>query len=80
MQDQAHLVGERAATAGTIRGELSFVQLDQVLGLAAGTVDRLVNMLGRSGFETGDDEGYRAPCVVASIRAQARRCLFQDWA
>jgi hypothetical protein len=33
MQDQAHLVGEGAA--GTIRGELSLVQLDQVLGLAA---------------------------------------------
>ena len=31
MQDQAHLVGERAAAAGTIRGELSLVQLDQSL-------------------------------------------------
>ena len=40
-QDQAHLVGERAAAAGTIRGELSLVQLDQVLGLAAGAINRL---------------------------------------
>jgi hypothetical protein len=43
MQDQAHLVGELAAAAGTIRGELGLVQLDQVLGLAAGAINRLVN-------------------------------------
>ena len=61
MQDQAHLVGERAAAAGTIRGELSLVQLDQVLGLAAGAINRLVNMLGRSGLETGDDEADIEP-------------------
>jgi hypothetical protein len=39
MQDQAHLVGERAAAAGAVRGELSLVQLDQVLGLAAGAIN-----------------------------------------
>ena len=39
VQDQAHLVGERASAAGAVRGELSLVQLDQVFGLAAGTVD-----------------------------------------
>ena len=32
------------------------MQLDQVLGLTAGTVNRLVNMLGRSALETGDDK------------------------
>src|SRR5690242_18342390 len=63
MQDQAHLVGERAAAAGTIRGELSLVQLDQVLGLAAGAINRLVNMLGRSGLETGDDEADIEPLL-----------------
>ena len=61
MQDQAHLVGERAAAAGTIRGELSLVQLDQVLGLAAGAIDRLVDMLGRSSLETGDDKADIEP-------------------
>src|SRR5438445_12240077 len=63
MQDQAHLVGERAAAAGTIRGELSLVQLDQVLGPAAGAINRLVNMLGRSGLETGDDEADIEPLL-----------------
>jgi hypothetical protein len=33
VQDQTHLIGEWTAAAGTIRGELSLVQLDQVLGL-----------------------------------------------
>jgi hypothetical protein len=37
------------------------VQLDQVLGLTAGTVNRLVNMLGRSGLETGDDKAGIEP-------------------
>jgi hypothetical protein len=55
------LVGERTAAAGAIGGELSLVQLDQVLGLAAGAIDRLVDMLGRSGLETGDDEADIEP-------------------
>ena len=55
--------GERAAAAGTIRGELSLVQLDQVLGPAAGAINRLVNMLGRSGLETGDDEADIEPLL-----------------
>ena len=46
VEDQAHLVGEGGAAAGTIRGELGLVQLDQVLGLAAGAVKRRVYMLG----------------------------------
>ena len=78
MKDQTHLVGERTTAAGTIRGELSLVQLDQILGLAAGAINRLVNMLGRSGLETGYDEADIEPRVVASIRAQARRFWFQD--
>ena len=38
VQDQPELVGERALTGGAVRGELALVQLDQVLGLAAGAV------------------------------------------
>jgi hypothetical protein len=79
VKDQTHLVGERTAAAGAIGGELSLVQLDQVLGLAAGAIDRLVDMLGRSGLETGDDEADIEP-LRCEIRAQARRCWFQDWA
>ncbi len=58
MQDEPHLVGERAAAAGAIGGELSLVQLDQVLGLTSGAVERVVDMLGRSGLDAGHDEAY----------------------
>ena len=42
VQDQPELVGERALAGGSVRGELALVQLDQVLGLAAGAVDVFV--------------------------------------
>ena len=56
VQDEPHLIGERAAAAGAIGSELRLVQFDQVLGLAAGAVERLVDMLGRPGLDTGNDE------------------------
>jgi hypothetical protein len=56
VQDEPHLIGERAAAAGAVGTELSLVQLDQVLGSTAGTVEPLINMLGRSGLEAGNDE------------------------
>jgi hypothetical protein len=34
VQDQAHLVGPRAAAAGAVGSQLRLAQLDQVLGLA----------------------------------------------
>ena len=46
VQDQAHLVGQRTATAGTVGGELGLVKFDQVLGLAAGAVEGLIDVLG----------------------------------
>src|SRR6266404_5550920 len=61
VQDQPHLVGERAAAAGAVGGELSFVQFDQVLGLAAGAVEGLIDMLGRAGVEAGDDKANVEP-------------------
>src|SRR3954470_6281327 len=56
VQDQPHLIGERAAAAGAIGGKLGLVQFDQILGLASGAVERLVDMLGRPGLDAGDDE------------------------
>src|SRR5260370_1008120 len=61
VQDQPHLVGERAAAAGAVGGELRFVQLDQVLGLAAGAVEGLIDMLGRAGVEARDDKANVEP-------------------
>jgi hypothetical protein len=37
------------------------VQFDQVLGLAAGAVDGLIDVLGRTGVEAGDDEADIEP-------------------
>src|SRR5437868_13355852 len=42
MQDQTELVGFRIAARGTIGSELGLVQLDEVLGFAARTIDRLI--------------------------------------
>ena len=35
-QDQAHLIGQRAATAGAVGSQLRLVQFDQVLGPGRG--------------------------------------------
>ena len=48
VQDEAELVGERALAGGAVRRELALVQLDEVLGLAAGAVDIFVEMAGVS--------------------------------
>ena len=39
VQHEAHLVGECRSTTGAVGGKLALVQLDQVLGLAAGAVE-----------------------------------------
>ncbi len=65
MQDEAELVGDRALAGGPVRGELALVQLDEVLGLAAGAVNIFIEMAGVSA-ERGDD--------VSGVEA-ARACL-----
>ena len=61
VQDEAELVGERALAGGPVGGELALVQLDEVLGLAAGAVDIFIEMAGVSA-ERGDDvAGVEAP-------------------
>ena len=44
VEEQPELVGEGALAGGEVRGELALAHLDQVLGLAAGTVDVFVEM------------------------------------
>ncbi len=44
MEDETHLVGNRALAGGAVGGELHFVHLDQVLGLAADAIDVLVEV------------------------------------
>ena len=66
VQHQANLVGQGGAAACAIGGELAFVQLDQVLHLAA---RRLVTT-----------QRMSSPSVVASILAEIRRLHSHDLA
>ena len=76
VQDEAELVGERALAGGPVGGELALVQLDEVLGLAAGAVDIFIEMAGvsaergddvagveaaRGGLQPGDDPAFAVP-------------------
>ena len=45
MENEPELVGAGVAARGSVRGQLGLVQLDEVLGLAAAAIDRLVEML-----------------------------------
>ena len=54
MQDQAELVGARIAARSAIGSELGLVQLDEVLHLATGAVDSLVEIFSAT-VERGDD-------------------------
>ena len=65
VQHEPHLIGRRAVTGGAIGGQLHLMRLDQVLGLAAFAIDRLIKMLRLAG-QRGDD--------VADIESQ-RCCL-----
>jgi hypothetical protein len=49
VQDEAHLIGERRAAAGAVGGELTLVHLDQVLGLAARTIEGVVSVTPKRG-------------------------------
>jgi hypothetical protein len=56
MEHETDLVGERRTATGAIGGELRFMQLDQILGLAARAIQAVVDPLGRADIEAGDDE------------------------
>ena len=46
VEEQPHLVGIGRATRGAVALQLGLVQLDQVLGLATGAVERVVDVFG----------------------------------
>ena len=81
MENQTDLVGDRRSAAGSIGGELSLVHLDQVLGLAAGAVDHVIDPLGRSDGEVVDDkadveaEGGRLDAGASATRGVPGFCL-----
>jgi hypothetical protein len=83
MQHEAHLIGECGAATGAIGSKLALVQLDQVLGLPACTVERVVEPLGASALQVGDhvadvqplraglDPGRHAPLTTPGFGAIA---------
>ncbi len=54
VQDEAELVGARIAAGGSVGSQLALVQLDEVLGPAAGAIDDFLKML-CAGLERGHD-------------------------
>ena len=81
VQDEPHLIGERRKTGSSIRRQLALVQFDQIFHLPTRAIERVVDMLGRSVRDVGDDEAdIEFPGSIASMRAQTRRSHFQDLA
>ncbi len=62
MQNEADLVADGGTAGGSIGSELRLVQLDEVLGVPARTIEGVVNPFRRA----------------ASMRATARRSRLQD--
>ena len=56
MKEEAELVGLGLVAGGAVRGEVVFPRLDMVLGLAARAIEPLIEMLGATTLEVGDDE------------------------
>ena len=50
-----------------IGGELGLVQFDQVFGLAPGAVEGLIDVLGRTGVDAGDDEADIEPLSAPTL-------------
>ncbi len=69
MENEPHLVGIGRAARRSIALELRFVQLDEVLRLAARAIQRVVDPLGRAALERGDDE---ADVETEATRLDAR--------
>ena len=80
MKDEPDLVGDGASTGGPVGGEMGLARLDQILGLAAGAVEGLIDDARADGSEVGDDEADVETESVASMRATARRSRDQPLA
>ena len=91
MQDEAELVGERALAGGAVRRELALVQLDEVLGLAAGAINIFVEIAGffaergddvagveaaGGGLQQGDDPAFAVPRTGGVVEGSEAPHLF----
>ena len=61
VKDEPDLVGDRLSARCAVRGEMGLVRLNQVLGLAAGAVEGLVDDTRARSREVGDDEANVEP-------------------
>jgi len=61
VQDEPHLIGERRKTGSSIRRQLALVQFDQIFHLPTRAIERVVDMLGLSVRDVGDDEADIEP-------------------
>ena len=73
VQREPHLIGDRGAAGRAVGGELGLVQLDQVLGLAARAIERVVEPWGVPVSMLVTTKRMSSPSFVASMRATARR-------
>ena len=56
VRNETDLVGECGAATGAVGGKLALIQLNQVLGLATGTIESVIQLLGAATGDVGDDE------------------------
>ena len=71
VQHEPRLIGQRRAARGPVRGELRLVQLDQVLGLAAGAIGAVIEPFRRAEAPIGDDEADEQPKPDRGLRERA---------
>lgn len=76
VENQGKLVGARIAPRGAVAGKLGRVQLDDVLHLAAGTADGLIEIFCAAPSEV-TMSGMSRPLEVASRRATRGRSHLQ---
>jgi hypothetical protein len=77
VQDEADLVGKSRPARRAITGKLCLAPLDQVLGLTARAIKRVIEISGIPIGETGDDKADVEP---EGAGLDPRRCLVHDLA
>ena len=65
MEDEPHLVGDWRPARGAVAFQLCLVELDEVLGLAAGAIERVVDMFGAAGLDEVTTKRISSPAIVA---------------
>ena len=78
VQDQPDLVGEHAGAGGPVALQLGLVELDEVLGLAAGAIIELVEPLRRGAGQRGDDGADVEPEAALGLGQEQHAAVRRD--